>query len=114
MQISGDFADVLNYLAMLFAKKRMKKIEISGYNIEYISYRMLGQDMKEGGEIQDFPHVETIDRITCLNLSAKFPGQSPVINITVRWDCYVFEGQVSGEEAEKFIDRIDQSTFRYF
>ena len=45
MQISGDFADVLTYLTMLFAKKKMKRIEISGYSIEYMSFRILGPDM---------------------------------------------------------------------
>jgi hypothetical protein len=114
MRITGDFADVLTYLAMLFARKKMRQIEISGYGIEYTSYRILGKDMSESPDIAEFPPVDSVDRITCLVLLAGMrPGKAPV-KVTIRWDFYDFDGNVSEEEAGRFIDRIDQSTFRYF
>ncbi|MGC8515316.1 MAG: hypothetical protein ACP5OC_04175 [Thermoplasmata archaeon] len=114
MQIPGDFADVLTYLAMLFAKKRMKQIEISGYRVEYNSYRILGQDMSESAHITEFPPADNVDRVSCLVLSAGIKlGKAPV-RVTIRWDFYEFDADISKEEAERFIDRIDQSTFRYF
>ena len=114
MQIPGDFADVLAYLAMLFAKKRMKQIEISGYGIEYTSYRILGQDMSESAEIAEFPPVDNVDRVSCLIISAGIKAGKAPVRLTIRWDFYEFEGNISEEEAGKFIDSIDQSTFRYF
>jgi hypothetical protein len=114
MRVSGDFADVLTYLAMLFARKRMKQIEISGYGIQYLSYRILGPDMSESGDNSEFPPADSLDRVSCLSLLAVMQSGRAPVRVSIRWDYYTFEGSVSEEEAGKFIDRIDQSTFRYF
>ena len=114
MQSSGDFADVLTYLTMLFAKKKMKRIEISGYSIEYMSFRILGPDMSESGDSSEFPPVDNVDRVSCLTFSADIRKGDLSVIVSIRWDSYDFEGNISVEEARKFIDRIDQSTFRYF
>jgi hypothetical protein len=114
VEVPGDFADVLTYFAMLFAKKRMKQIEISGYRIEYLSYRILGPDMSESGDNMEFPSTDNLDRVTSLTILAGIDQKNPPVQVTIRWDYYTFDGNVSKEEAEKFINRIDQSTFRYF
>ncbi len=114
MRLEGDYSDVLTYLAQLFGKKRLKKVEIAGYEIEYDSCTLLAHPGSNSKTTREFPPSDEIDRVSSLVLLCKIiKGGGPVL-VTITWDFYSFVPDIPAETAEKFISMIDTSTFRYF
>ncbi len=114
MIINGDFADVLIYLSQLFAKKKMREIEIQGIHVKYVSCTVIGTDQKNSRLLEDFPPLDRVDHVDSITLLTDAGQDKSSVSVTIKWDSYEFSGKIDRERAEFLIDLIDRSTFRYF
>ena len=114
MIINGDFADVLIYLSQLFAKKKMREIEIQGIHVKYLSYTLIGSDQKNSQILDDFPPVDKVDHVDSITLLTNAGEDKSSVQVTIKWGSYEFTGKIDKDKGEFFIDLIDRSTFRYF
>ena len=114
MIINGDFADVLIYLSQLFAKKKMREIEIQGILVKYVSCTVIGTDQKNSRLLEDFPPLDRVDHVDSITLLTDAGQDKSSVSVTIKWDSYEFSGKIDRERAEFLIDLIDRSTFRYF
>ncbi len=114
MIINGDFADVLIYLSQLFAKKKMREIEIQGIHVKYLSCTLIGAVQKNSSILEDFPPIDKVDHVDSISLLTDAGEDKSSVQVTIKWDSYEFTGKIDQDRAEFLIDLIDRSTFRYF
>ena len=114
MIINGDFADVLIYLSQLFAKKKMREIEIQGIHVKYLSCTLIGAVQKNSSILEDFPPIDKVDHVDSISLLTDAGEDKSSVQVTIKWESYEFTGKIDQERAEFLIDLIDRSTFRYF
>lgn len=114
MIINGDFADVLIYLSQLFAKKKMREIEIHGIHLKYVSCTLIGSDQNTSNFLNDFPPIDKVDHVDSISLLTDAGEDKSAVPVTIKWDSYKFTGKIDKDKAELLIDLIDRSTFRYF
>jgi hypothetical protein len=112
--IYGDFADVLIYLSQLFAKKKMREIEIQGIHVKYLSCTLIGAVQKNSSILEDFPPIDKVDHVDSISLLTDAGEDKSSVQVTIKWDSYEFTGKIDQDRAEFLIDLIDRSTFRYF
>jgi hypothetical protein len=112
--INGDFADVLIYLSQLFAKKKMREIEIQGIHVKYLSCTLIGAVQKNSSILEDFPPIDKVDHVDSISLLTDAGEDKSSVQVTIKWDSYEFTGKIDQDRAEFLIDLIDRSTFRYF
>ena len=114
MIINGDFADILIYLSQLFAKKKMREIEIHGIHVKYLSCTLIAIDQKNSRILEDFPPIDKVDHVDSISLLTDAGDDKSPVHVTIKWDTYEFTGRIDKDRAEFLIDLIDRSTFRYF
>ena len=114
MIINGDFADVLIYLSQLFAKKKMREIEIHGIHVKYLSCTLIGAVQKNSSILEDFPPIDKVDHVDSISLLTDAGEDKSSVQVTIKWESYEFTGKIDQDRAEFLIDLIDRSTFRYF
>jgi len=111
MEIKDDFSLLLEYLAMLFAVRRLNEVDIQGYMLSYKGVTMINGSGES--ESDDFPQRDQLDRVKNLRIEVD-PGRSGSrFSVEVSWD-HVSGNFTDIRDFRRFVDLLDSSTFRYF
>ena len=113
MKIEGDFYDIVVYISNLFSKQKIPEVEIAGYIVRYLSCTFRNSIDQELIVSENFPEEEQLDKIDAVMIEVSRIVSSPV-RVSISWSDYEFSPAIPKQEAERFIDSMDRSTFRFF
>lgn len=114
MEIEGDYADVLAYMANLFSIKKIETVSVDRYTI---SYRQAEVVVDPGAgtsrTVEGFPEKEDVDRIKSIDLDVG-GIEDQMIMIRIGWNSVIADHVSDRKKLQNFLDILDKSTFRYF
>ncbi len=114
MDVEGDYSDILLYFSNLFAKNRVKSVNIDRFNMEYCEATVLVDVSNGRTEIwDDFPDKNAPDRVTSLSLLVSGLKNSKV-SLEIHNEFLRFNDDIAEPIVSYFLEVLDRSTFRFF
>ena len=117
IRIEGDYYDLLSYYANLYSIKNMGELDVHGFRILYKGHSTIMDTDTHATEFsRGFPSKEKgVDRVCEIYLDVEeinVPGNS--FRCIISYDNVRFMGNGNMGLYNRFIERMDQSTFRFF
>ncbi len=110
--ITGDYADMVAYLARLFGIKKLGQYDMNGYIIRYS-----GKGYLDGGSVRQtdqFPSENEAGDIASISIEVETIKGRPFIRLDFTKDHIVCSDESRIPEAMEFISVLERSMFRYF
>lgn len=114
MEVEGDYADVLTYLANLYSIKKIRSIDIDRFKVSYKQCEII-MDVSSGSTrtLEEMPEREDVDRMKSMVLIVDGIEESPV-TVKLSWDSVKADQITDAGSLQYFLEILDKSTFRYF
>ncbi len=114
MEIEGDYADVLTYLANLYSIKKIRSVAIDRFTVSYSSAEVI-TDVSSGSTrtVEEMPEKDDVDRLKSIEL--EITGlEDHVVTLKIGWDSVTADPVSDRDRLLYFLEVLDKSTFRYF
>jgi hypothetical protein len=109
----GDYSNIMEYFSRMLSIQQRKEFPLHNYIFIYIKHRII-ESADNGVETYstEYPNKNNIDRIGALYFQVK--EENIKFDLMVEWTNFTFSNTPRDFDYNKFIEMIDQSTFRFF
>ncbi|MHB1440302.1 MAG: hypothetical protein ACYCSO_09085 [Cuniculiplasma sp.] len=113
LEKSGDFSNIMEYFSRMLAVQQRRTFPLHDYTFTFLNHIVISDaDSGKIVENESFPDKDNMDRIKTISFLVS--GINMEFTLHIGWDSFKVSLKSGTLQFDKFVEMIDQSTFRFF